>query len=242
MFANRESQRVPAGQFHRIAADGALETVSTAEVFDGKTVIVFALPGAFTPTCSSAHVPRYEELAPQFAAAGVDAIVCVSVNDAFVMHAWGEDQGAETVQMLADGNGDWTKAMGLLVDKSAIGFGPRSWRYSMLVRDGVVEKQFIEPDVPGDPYEVSDADTMLGHLAPERATHTPDIVLFTKQGCGHCRRAKAQLAEAGLAYEDVPATPRMLRALSSTPTTPRVFVDGALIGGADALEAWLAAR
>jgi peroxiredoxin/glutaredoxin len=241
MFDNRESQRVPDGQFHVIAADGALSTVAANEVFAGRTVIVFSLPGAFTPTCSSAHVPRYEELAPHFAAAGVDEIVCVSVNDAFVMDAWGKDQGVDTVRLLADGNGTWTKGMGLLVDKSAIGFGPRSWRYSMLVRDGVIEKQFIEADVPGDPYEVSDADTMLRYLSPQGAA-TPDVVLFTKQGCGHCRRAKALLAEAGLAYEDVPATPRMLRALSDTPTTPRVFIDGALLGGADDLAAWLANR
>jgi peroxiredoxin/glutaredoxin len=241
MFANRENQRVPEGQFHVITEQGGLQAVSSAEVFEGRTVVVFALPGAFTPTCSSAHVPRYEELAKPLAAAGVDEIVCVSVNDAFVMDAWGRDQGVNAVRLLADGNGDWTKAMGLLVDKRSLGFGQRSWRYAMLVRDGVIERQFIEADVPGDPYEVSDADTMLTYLDPSHATHGHDIVLFTKQGCGHCRRAKAMLAEAGLDYADVPATPGMLRAVSAVEqTTPRVFVDGTLIGGADELGAWLA--
>ena len=110
--------------------------ISTAELFDNKNVIVFSLPGAFTPTCSSTHVPRFNELWPAFKALGIDAIVCISVNDPFVMQAWAEDQHAEHVFFLPDGNGLFTQAMGLLVDKEDLNFGHRSWRYSMLVRNG----------------------------------------------------------------------------------------------------------
>lgn len=239
-FPSREGTRAPAVDL-RLRQDGQWTTVNTGALFAGKKVVVFSLPGAFTPTCSTSHVPRYDELAGAFAEAGVDAIYCVSVNDTFVMDAWAADQGVEHVQMLPDGNGDFSEAMGMLVDKAELGFGKRSWRYSMLVEDGEITKHFVEPDVPGDPYEVSDADTMLAHVAPE-AKPTPDIFLLTKPFCGHCARARSMLAEAGLPYEAVDANPRMLRAVSATATTPRVFVDGQLIGGADELGEWLAAR
>src|SRR5690606_7953778 len=119
--------------------------------------------------CSSSHVPRYEQLASVFRKAGVDEIICMSVNDAFVMNEWQEAQDAWNITFLPDGNGEFTEKRGLLVDKEDLGFGRRSWRYSMLVRDGVIEKMFIEPEVPGDPYENSDADTMLSYLAPGQA-------------------------------------------------------------------------
>lgn len=234
---NREGSRVPSLRY-KVLEDGALTERSTDELFDGKTVVVFSLPGAFTPTCSSSHVPRYEELAPELRKAGVDEIVCVSVNDAFVMDAWKRDQGVSDVKFLPDGNGEFTRAMGMLVDKRSLGFGPRSWRYSMLVRDGVVEKMFIEPERDGDPYGVSDADTMLTHLGAGGGAPR-DILLFTKPGCGHCARAKAALEERGLRYDEVPATPRNLRAVSGRFSTPQVFVDGEHVGGADELVAWL---
>lgn len=232
-ITSQEGQRVPEVAF-RIIDDGAWKTVTTGDLFAGKTVIVFSLPGAFTPTCSSSHVPRYEELAPKFAAAGVDDIVCVSVNDTFVMNAWKEDQHAEHVTFVPDGNGDFTRGMGMLVDKQELGFGSRSWRYSMLVRDGVIDKMFIEPLVDGDPYDVSDADTMLNYVAPD-AVADPDILLLTKPGCSFCAGAKSMLGERGLVYEEVEATPRMLRAASGSQKTPQVFIDGQHIGGADEL-------
>src|SRR6185369_367949 len=176
--------------------------LSTKELFGGRTVVVFALPGAFTPTCSSSHLPRYEELAPVFREAGVDEIACLSVNDGFVMEAWARDQGVKAVRVVADGNGDFSREMGMLVDKSDLGFGPRSWRYSMLVRDGKIEKMFIEPEKPGDPYEVSDADTMLRYLNPE-AKPPRFATLFTKQGCPYCARAKALLESKGWSYEEI---------------------------------------
>ncbi len=142
--------------------------VSSDDVFKGRKVVVFSLPGAFTPTCSTSHLPRFEELSDEFTAQGVDAIVCVSVNDAFVMYQWGKSQGAQKVFLLPDGNGEFTRKMGMLVDKSNLGFGMRSWRYSMFVEDGEITKMFsedgYEDNCASDPFEVSDADTMLTYL------------------------------------------------------------------------------
>jgi peroxiredoxin len=142
--------------------------LSSDDIFKGKKVVVFSLPGAFTPTCSTSHLPRYEELYDEFKSLGVDAVVCVSVNDAFVMYQWGKQQGAKNVFLLPDGSGEFTRKMGMLVNKDNLGFGMRSWRYSMVVDNGKIEKMFIEPEFgdncPTDPFEVSDADTMLKYL------------------------------------------------------------------------------
>ncbi|MEO0406133.1 MAG: peroxiredoxin [Cyanobacteria bacterium P01_A01_bin.135] len=144
------------------------QDMTTQELFGGKRVVVFSLPGAFTPTCSSTHLPRYEELHEEIKAKGIDQVICVSVNDAFVMFQWGKQQGVENVFLLPDGNGEFTRKMGMLVEKTNLGFGSRSWRYSMVVNDMEIEKIFIEPDYgdncPTDPFEVSDADTMLAYL------------------------------------------------------------------------------
>ena len=142
--------------------------LTSDEIFKGKNVVVFSLPGAFTPTCSTSHLPRYEELYADFKAQGVDAVVCVSVNDAFVMFQWGKSQNAKNVFLLPDGNGEFTRKMGMLVDKNNLGFGQRSWRYSMYVENGEIKKLFAEPgfsdNCATDPFEVSDADTMLNYL------------------------------------------------------------------------------
>lgn len=242
MFKNMEGQRVPAATF-RTRSDSEWVEVSTDDVFAGKTVVVFSLPGAFTPTCSSAHVPRYDQLAPAFRAAGVDEIVCMSVNDAFVMDEWALSQKVNNVRFLPDGNGEFTKGMGLLVGKEDLGFGTRSWRYSMLVKDGVIEKQFIEPEEPGDPYHVSDADTMLDYIAPNAAKPVSATVM-TRKGCPHCVRAKGLLRDAGIEFEELVLnrdyTDRTLRAVAAANTFPQVFIDGEHIGGADDLETWLA--
>lgn len=146
--------------------------LSTGEFFKGRTVVVFSLPGAFTPTCSSSHLPRYDELFADFQAQGVDEIACISVNDAFVMYKWGLDQGNTNITLLPDGSGVFTKGMGMLVKKDNLGFGERSWRYSMLVVNGEIVKLFSEAgfidDCPTDPFEVSDADTMLSYLKDNR--------------------------------------------------------------------------
>ncbi|MGI1669314.1 MAG: glutathione peroxidase [Neptuniibacter sp.] len=244
MLSNREGQAVPQVTFHTRKGNEWVD-VSTDQIFSGKTVIVFALPGAFTPTCSSTHLPRYNELAPVFKANGVDEIICLSVNDAFVMNAWAEDQHAENIHFIPDGNGDFSEAMGMLVDKKDLGFGKRSWRYSMLVKDGVINKMFIEPDLPGDPFQVSDADTMLEYLAPE-AELPKRVTVLSKPGCPHCTRAKTALQEHGYKFEEIELGTHgisfsSLQAVSGRGTTPQVFIDGTLIGGADELEQWLSA-
>lgn len=241
---NREGQRVPSVTF-RCRRDHDWHDIRSDDFFKGRSVVVFALPGAFTPTCSSAHLPRYNELAPVLQRHGVDAIACVSVNDGFVMEAWQADQKAERITFLADGNGEFTRGMGMLVDKTDLGFGERSWRYSMLVRDGIIEKQFIEPDEPGDPFVVSDADTMLGYLAPE-AARPKDIVIFTKPGCPYCQSAKENLRQAGLEFEELvlgrDANLRGLRAATGAMTVPQIFIAGHRIGGSEDLKTWLDAH
>lgn len=241
MLKNLEGQRVPKATF-RTRADHDWVDVSTDDVFKGKTVVVFSLPGAFTPTCSSSHVPRFNQLAERFQSLGVDDIVCISVNDAFVMNEWKESQGADNVTFLPDGNGAFTEGMGMLVGKEDLGFGKRSWRYSMLVRDGVIEKMFIEPEQPGDPYNVSDADTMLEYLAPD-APKPLDIAVFSRKGCPHCARAKGLLRDAGFEFEALELnrnySDRTLRAVADATSLPQVFINGEHVGGADQLEAWL---
>ncbi|HEY9648445.1 MAG TPA: peroxiredoxin [Chroococcidiopsis sp.] len=159
------------------------QDLTTKEIFAGKKVVLFALPGAFTPTCSSTHLPRYEELYEEFKALGVDSIICLSVNDAFVMFQWGKQQGAKNVFLLPDGNGEFSRKMGMLVDKSNLGFGMRSWRYAMVVNDLAIEKIFVEPEFgdncPVDPFEVSDADTVLAYLkGTERPAETAPRLAF----------------------------------------------------------------
>lgn len=235
---NMEGQRVPDVTFKTRTPEGAWKDVTTAEVFAKRKIVVFALPGAFTPTCSSSHVPRYNELLPEFQARGVDAIVCISVNDAFVMNQWATDQHADKITFLPDGNGEFSEKMGMLVDKRALGFGQRSWRYSMLVEDGVIKKMFIEPEKEGDPFDVSDADTMLKHLDPN-AKPPHDVLLFTKPGCSYCTKAKQLLSAKKIPFEEVPSSPRRLRAVSGKMSTPQVFVDGQYVGGSEELAALL---
>jgi glutaredoxin-like protein len=237
--ASLEGKPVPQVTF-KARPGGQWRDITSDELFKGKTVVVFALPGAYTPTCSSAHLPRYNELAPVMRQNGVDDVICIAVNDAFVMNEWQAGQEAANITMIPDGNGDFTEGMGLLVDKRDLGFGKRSWRYSMLVKDGVVDKIFIEPDKEGDPFEVSDADTMLRHINPQARPHEP-VVMFSKPGCPFCARAKDVLKSNGIAFTDISQdqkiTTSVLRAVSGAMTWPQVFIGGKLIGGAEAVEA-----
>ena len=149
------------------------QDVTSDEIFAGRTVVLFALPGAFTPACSDSHLPGFETHFDDFAALGVDEVVCLSVNDAFVMFQWAKSRDISRVRMLPDGNGEFTRKMGMLVDRSPQGMGMRSWRYSMLVEDRRIVRIFAEPGFrdtpPGVPVEVSDAGTMLAFLR-DRAT------------------------------------------------------------------------
>src|SRR6478735_7700087 len=198
---NREGQLVPDVSFP-VLENGEWKTRTTDELFAGQDVIVFSLPGAFTPTCSSTHLPRFNELAPVFRKHGIDRIICIAVNDPFVMEEWGKSQECGNVLLLPDGNGAFTEGMGLMVDKNDLNFGRRSWRYSMLVRDRRIEKMFVEPQKPGDPFEVSDADTMLGYLAPD-AKKPRQIAVFTREGCQFCAKAKKDLKAAGYEYVEI---------------------------------------
>ena len=238
MLKDNTGSKIPSINF-KIQKNHQWINLSTEEIFNNKTVVVFALPGAYTPTCSSSHLPRYNELAPVLKANGVDEVVCVSVNDTFVMNAWSKDQEAENVLMIPDGSGEFTDAMGMLVNKNDIGFGSRSWRYSMLVKDGTIEKMFIEPEVEGDPFEVSDADTMLKYI--NKDAKIPDTAtMFSRKGCPHCARAMALLSQNNVYVEqielDSPVTSRSLRAVSGNSSTPQIFIGGKHIGGADELE------
>ena len=242
MLASREGKTVPKATFRTRAGD-SWKNVTTDDLFAGKKVVVFSLPGAYTPTCSSTHLPRYNELAPVFRANGIDSILCISVNDAFVMNEWARDQAADNIVVVPDGNGEFTEGMGMLVDKQELGFGKRSWRYSMLVKNGVIEKMFIEPQKPGDPFEVSDADTMLKYINP-KAKKPDQIALLTREGCSFCARAKAMLDERGMDYVEVPLAGKVrsqaLGAIAGAATTvPQVFINGKLIGGSEELERYL---
>ena len=243
MLQSREGQKVPNVTFP-IRVNGEWQKVNSDTLFKGKTVVLFALPGAFTPTCSSLHLPRFNELADVFKANGVDSLICLAVNDPFVMDTWQIAQHAEHINFIPDGNGEFSEGMGLLVDKTAIGLGKRSWRYSMLVKDGLIERMFIEPEEPGDPFKVSDADTMLNYINP-KASPPPRITFFSKPGCQHCARARKMLKDKVLRFEEIElgsngVSISSMHAVSGQDTTPQVYVDGQHIGGADELALWLA--
>ena len=144
------------------------QDVSSDDIFKGKKIVVFALPGAFTPTCSSTHLPGYDAKYDEIIAQGVDEVYCLSVNDPFTLFQWSKHLGVRHVKMLPDGNGDFTRSMGMLVKKENLGFGYRSWRYSMLIEDGRIVQLFSEPgqadNHPEDPFTISDADTMVEFL------------------------------------------------------------------------------
>lgn len=155
-----KGEKLPDVKLVKATADGP-DAVQSSEFFAGKKVALFAVPGAFTPTCSAKHLPGYVEKAAELKAKGIDEIACVSVNDAFVMGAWGKDAGSADVTMLADGSADFAKAIGLDADFSGYGMGTRSQRFSMIVNDGVVEELNVEG--PGE-FKVSSAEHMLGQL------------------------------------------------------------------------------
>jgi peroxiredoxin len=156
-----QGDRLPDATLMKATADGPAP-VATAELFGGRTVVLFSVPGAFTPTCSAKHLPGFVEKAAEFAQAGVDEIACLAVNDAFVMGAWGKSAGADgKVTMLADGNGDFTTALGLEMDASKYGMGKRGQRFAMVVKDGVVDRLFVEE--PG-AFHVSSAEHVLSQI------------------------------------------------------------------------------
>jgi glutaredoxin-like protein len=239
--AGLEGRTIPEVELRELA-DGQVRAVRARELLGRGTTVLFALPGAFTPTCSNSHVPRFQQLADELHAHGVDRIVCVSVNDPYVMAAWARAEHADKIRFVADADGAFTRELGMLVDRSGAGLGQRSRRYSALVRDGAIVKAFVEPETGDDPYTVSDADTMLRFLDPE-ARATRAVAMLGREGCPHCARARRMLREHGFAFEEIDLDERVtlqtVRAITGRATVPQVFIDGRRIGGADDLAAWL---
>jgi peroxiredoxin len=168
---NIEGSHIPSVTFKTRVKEGddfVWKDISTEEIFANKKIVLFSLPGAFTPTCSSTHLPGYEARFDELKELGVDEVYCMSVNDTFVMNAWAKDQGIKNVKFLPDGSGELTRKLGMLVKKDNLGFGLRSWRFSAFVDNGEIKKAFIEPgfsdDCPTDPFEVSDVNTMIDYL------------------------------------------------------------------------------
>jgi peroxiredoxin len=163
----KENYQIPQVEF-KFRENGEFVTRTSYDLFDGKKVIVFALPGAFTPTCSAYQLPGFEEKYEEFKTLGIDEIYCISVNDGFVMNAWAQDQNIEKVKLIPDGNAYFTRSMGYLVSKSNLGFGERSWRYAMIVNDRIIEKMFVEEgmrdNADSDPYEASTPEAVLNYV------------------------------------------------------------------------------
>jgi len=221
-------------------ADPPHEKIGSRAFVAGERVALIGLPGAFTPTCTGLHVPRFEELADDLADAGVERILCTAVNDAFVMDAWRRALGTTRIEYAGDGNGDLHRELGLLRDMREDGMGERARRYTMLIRDGTIERAWIEPDEEGDPFEVTTADVMLQYLRPE--AHPLDVMVFTRPDCAWSRRALQALDAAHIPYRTAEVGPRGLRGVAGSQTTPQVFVGGQHIGGCEDLEAWLRKR
>jgi peroxiredoxin len=166
----KEGYEIPQVEFV-FRKNGEFQTRTSTDLFKGKRVLIFSLPGAFTPTCSTRQLPGFEEKYDDFKALGIDAIYCISVNDGFVMNAWAEDQNIENVKLIPDGNAYFTRSMGMLVNKSNLGFGERSWRYAAVVKDGIIEKLFVEAgqrdNADSDPYEVTTPENVLEYVKTE---------------------------------------------------------------------------
>ena len=245
MRVSSEGQKIPSVRLAEMTDGGEVRAVSSVDLLGRGRQILFALPGAFTPTCSTAHVPGYVSLLNEFKATGIDDVICLSVNDPYVMQAWQESEQAQGIHFVADPFAEFTTAMNMAVDHRESLLGTRSWRYSMLVQDGTIQKMFIEPEEGDDPFQVSDAETMLGYLRPGHQRLGP-VLMFARHGCPYCQRAKSLLAERGIRFDAVhlgdELTMQGVKAASGGSTVPQVFIRGELIGGADQLAAFLDSR
>jgi peroxiredoxin/glutaredoxin len=243
-FEDKTGSMIPFVTF-KIREDYNWVSRSTDDYFKHKKVVVFALPGAFTPTCSSVHLPSYDDLYPSFRALGIDDVICLSVNDSFVMNEWKKKENVRHVTMLPDGNGEFTDKMGFLIDKTALNLGMRSWRYSMLVEDRKITKMFIEPDEEGDPYGQSSAEKILLYIDPH-GTQPLSVTLFSRRGCLFCARARELLGQHKIFYEELflheNYSIKTLKAVSGHASFPQVFINGEKIGGIEELETYLSSQ
>ncbi len=228
-------QRLPSTLLLNVC-EGEHVAQKSDDFFRGKRVILFGLPGAFTPICSTSHLPRFEALASEFLHAGVDAIVCIATNDCFVLDVWRKQLGIQHVKFVSDPSGAFTAAMGLLVASDTL--GTRSRRYSLVALDGVVEQFYIEDESGNDSLTVSDADTLLAAITGK--PKPPAVLLFAVNGCPACERAKELLDRQGLRYEIIligtDINVQALRAATGQNKLPQVFIDGRYVGGYDQLQ------
>jgi glutathione-dependent peroxiredoxin len=197
------------------------------------------------PTCSTAHVPGYVAHLREFRQAEIDEVICLSVNDPYVIYAWQRSEKAQGIRFVADPYAQFTQAMGMAVEQRDAALGLRSWRYSMLVIDGMIDKMFVERKKSGDPFEVSDAETTLKYLQPNERTFDPAFML-ARHGCPHCARAKELLTRHGIAFEAIylgnELSMQGVKAASGAVTVPQVFIGGKLVGGAEQLDHYLSER
>lgn len=207
---------------------------SSSDLFKGKRVILFAVPGAFTLVCSLIHLPEYEEYYDLFINLGIDDIYCLAVNDLFVMEEWAKNTGTNKVKMIPDVHGTFTKALQMEVSKDELGL--RSWRYAMIIDDGVIEEVFIEPSLQS--ISRSRAKTLLRHLNPEIIL-PKNILIFTIDGCSHCAKAKELLINKELFFREKTFAKDYnlsdLKALTGKTSVPQIFINGRLIGGEEEL-------
>ena len=237
MYEDLTGQSLPLVTF-KIRENCQFVDKTTTDLFSGKRVVIFALPGAFTLVCSLIHLPEYDDFFELFKAEGIDDICCVAVNDGFVMEEWARQSKVNKVKMVPDVKGEFTKGLEMTVDKEEI--SERSWRYAMIVDDGVIEKMFIEPDLQS--ITVSRAKSVLNQINPNVAI-PENIVLFTLEGCPHCHKAKQMLIRRELFFTEKifnkDYTLRELKAIAGQTKVPQVFFDGKNIGGEKELGVFL---
>jgi peroxiredoxin/glutaredoxin len=240
----RAGMRVPCAELIELR-HGLVEHVASTVLFDSRRVILFALPGAFTPTCSTAHVPGYVARLNDFRDTGIDDVICLAVNDPYVMNAWQRSERAQGIRFVADPEATFTCAMGMSVSYTEKGLGLRSRRYSMLIDDGTIESIFIEELRPDDPLEVSDADTMWRHWRPNQPGRG-SAFMFARHGCAYCARAEELLQRHGIVHDAMYLGDELtmvgVRAATGATTLPQVFIEGKLIGGAEQLAEYLSER
>lgn len=226
---DKTGHKVPYVNF-KINEDYKWVTKSSDDIFKNKRVVLFALPGAFTPICSTLHLPAYNDLYETFRSYGIDDVYCLAVNDSFVLEAWKRAEKALKITMLPDVDGEFSIKLGFLMNRSDMCLGNRSWRYSMVINDGVIEKMFIEPEgEESDPYGESSAEKMLKYLNPS-ARLPSSITIFTKHGCADCEEMKDVFRKYSMPFEELILNEhfsiKTVKAISASTHLPQVFIDG----------------
>lgn len=242
-ITDKTGQRIPTFEFFMFIGDQWVSR-TTEQLFGNSRVVVFAIPGAFSPVCSTQHLPRYNELYETFRSYGVEEVYCLAVNDSFVLNAWKKAERADNIVMLPDPDGEFTRRLGFLVNRNEVCLGNRSWRYSMVINNGIIEKMFIEKGDQGtDPYGESSAENMLKYLNPD-AELPPSITIFSKVSCQVCAQIKSMLEQHHLQYEELHLneeyTVKTAKALTGpADDLPVVFINGTKISKVEELEAYL---